>query len=112
MLVGVQPTHRFTTESKKLAVGKYPPELGRSLDLLFYVNFGIENWDGIEDGPRLGLQTLREDGWRLVSLLRGASTCCVLTACENAPEYLRLHERKLIHCVVWTDTRHQRDRPI
>jgi hypothetical protein len=45
MLVGVQPTHRFTAESKKLAVGKYPAELGRSrsLDLLFYVNFGIEN---------------------------------------------------------------------
>jgi Putative endonuclease, protein of unknown function (DUF1780) len=89
---------RLMAESKKLAVGKYPPQLRRSLDLLFYVNFGIDHWGAIEDGPRPDLQTLRDDGWRSVSFLQGASACCVLTACENAPEYLRLHEGKLIHC--------------
>lgn len=90
---------RLMAESKKLAVGKYPAELRRSLDLLFYVNFGIDRWGGILDGPRPSLQTLREDGWRSVSFLHGASTCCVLTARENAPEYLRLHEGNLIHRV-------------
>jgi hypothetical protein len=88
---------RIMAESKKLAVGKYPAELRRRLDLLFYVNFGIDNWGGILDGPRPDLQTLRENGWRSVSFLHGASTCCVLTARENAPAYLRLHEGKLIH---------------
>jgi Putative endonuclease, protein of unknown function (DUF1780) len=90
---------RVVAESKKLAVGKYPLTLRRGLDLLFYVNFGIDNWGAIEDGPRPDLRTLREDGWRSVSFLHGASTCCVLTACENAPEYLRRHEGELIHRV-------------
>ena len=90
---------RLMAESKTLAVGKYPLKLRRSLNLLFYMNFGIDHWGGILDGPRPDLQTLRDDAWRSVSFLQGASTCCVLTAGENAPKYLRLHERELIHRV-------------
>ena len=104
---------RLMTESKKLAVRKYPLNLRRNLDLLFYVNFGSDHWGAIEDGPRPDLQTLREDGWRSVSFLQGDSARCVLMVSEKAPEYLRLHEGRLITAQLVTERHsHRHDRQI
>ncbi len=87
---------RLMEETQKLAA-KYFANVRSTLDLLFYVNFGMEKAWGIEDGPRPDLQPLLSEGWRSVSFLHGTSTCCVLMARDGAPEYLRTHEGKLIH---------------
>ena len=48
--------------------GKYRAEaVRRGLDLLFYVNLGMQTAWGIEDGARPGVQALVAQGWRSVS---------------------------------------------
>jgi hypothetical protein len=87
---------RLMEETGKLATRKYPAPVRRTLDLLFYVNFGMEKAWGIEDGPRPDLQPLRFEGWRSVSFLHGTSTCCVLVAREDAAPYLCSREGRII----------------
>ena len=48
--------------------GKYrAAAVRRGLDLLFYVNLGMQTAWGIEDGARPGVQALVAQGWRSVS---------------------------------------------
>ena len=55
--------------------GKYrAAAVRRGLDLLFYVNLGMQTAWGIEDGARPGVQALVAQGWRSVSFLHGIGT--------------------------------------
>jgi hypothetical protein len=88
---------RLLEETQKLADNKYPADVRSRLDLLFYVNFGMDKSWSIEDGLRPDLQRMQSEGWRSVSFLHGASTCCVLVANAGAPEFLRARLGQLIH---------------
>lgn len=84
---------RLIAEAQDLAARKYPSvATRRRLDLLFYVNLS-RVW-GIQDGPRPDVEPLR--GWRSVSFLRGAATCCVICARPDAPEFLRARQGALV----------------
>jgi hypothetical protein len=91
---------RLMEETQKLAGSKYPADVRSRLDLLFYLNFGMEKTWGIEDGSRPDLRRMQLEGWRSVSFLHGASTCCVLVASPAAPDFLRARQGLLIRGAV------------
>jgi hypothetical protein len=70
------------------------PQVRRNLDLLFYVN--LQKAWGIEDAPWPDLTAFRSQGWRSVSFLKGAHTCCVVFANEDAPDFLRQRQGRIL----------------
>lgn len=91
---------RLMEETQKLACGKYPANMRRAIDLLFYINFGIERHGPSWTGCRLILN--------LYNLRAGApyhsSTALPLAAywspAPEAPEFLRAPQGQLIRGAV------------
>ena len=77
--------------------GKYrAAAVRRGLDLLFYVDLGMQTAWGIEDGARPGVQALVAQGWRSVSFLHGIGTSCVILAGDSASPFLQDAQGRLI----------------
>jgi Putative endonuclease, protein of unknown function (DUF1780) len=88
---------RIISECKDLTLGKYRvAAVRRSLDLLFYVNLGMQVAFEMEDGQRPRLDPLIADGWRSVSFLHGAAKSCVMCASSAAPDFLQTLQGRLM----------------
>lgn len=65
---------------------KYPPEVRKKLDLLFYVN--LQHVIGLLEEPSPTFDMLSSAGWRSVSFVKG-NWSCILFAAPEAPVFLR-----------------------
>jgi len=87
---------RLMEETRELMVSKYPAGIRSRLDLLFYVNFGMNKAWSITAGALPDLQAMQSEGWRSVSFFHDSSLCCVLVANSEAPKFLHARKGELI----------------
>jgi Putative endonuclease, protein of unknown function (DUF1780) len=80
--------------AQELAARKYPLDLRRKLDLLFYVNL-LNTYEFIET-PYPDVTTLTAFGWRSISFIKGYRSC-VLTAADDAPASIRNAIGRIVH---------------
>ena len=80
--------------AKALAAEKYPSEVRRNLDLLFYVNL-IHTFEFVE-APFPDVTALPALGWRSVSFVKGYRSC-VLLATPRAPNFVRNAVGRVVH---------------
>lgn len=73
----------------------YPPATRASFDLLVYAN--LQHVERIIETPLGELTSLRAQGWRSVSFLKGSATSCVLIVRDDAPEFLRSRRGLLLN---------------
>lgn len=85
---------RTFQEAEKLATKKYPLEVRRNLDLLFYVNL-IHTFEFVET-PFPNVAALSLLGWRSVSFVKGDRSC-VLMATSDAPIFIREMVGRVVH---------------
>lgn len=83
----ISKVYELVLESaQELATKKYPLDLRRKLDLLFYLNL-LNTYEFIET-PFPDTSKLSTLGWRSVSLIKGYSSC-VLIATIDAPAFIQ-----------------------
>ena len=80
--------------AEALAAEKYPSEVRRNLDLLFYVNL-IHTFEFVEE-PFPDVAALSALGWRSVSFMKG-NRSCVLLATPGAPNFIRNAVGRVVH---------------
>lgn len=88
-------------DAKAFATQKYPLEVRRNLDLLFYVNL-IHTFEFVET-PFPDVTALSSLGWRSVSFVKGYRSC-VLMATGNAPNFFRNAVGRVVHRKVEDET--------
>jgi hypothetical protein len=81
-------------EAKNLANVKYPSDMCKSLDLLFYVN--LTDVSGLRETPFPDFAPIEVLGWRSVSFLMGHRSC-TLSVAEGAPSFFRGALKRIVH---------------
>lgn len=88
-------------DARTLAAEKYPLDVRRNLDLLFYVNL-IHTFEFVET-PFPDVTALSSLGWRSVSFVKGYRSCVLMATCD-APNFIRNAVGRVVHRKVEDET--------